>query len=315
MNNNTFERNSITTEYGIFHYEVLSKNDSLVISILGYEGNHGLVLVPEKIEATNSTTNESLLLPVTTISDKAFFNNGIIEKMILPDSICEIGDWAFSHMSKLTTLTIPANNITLGKQIFLDSPKLVSIQIKDQKDSSIDFYMMASMIILKNPLLFSPKEAGCESWYQNFDSAVETFLLRPEGADFEPVFLGWFNDEDEMDTQYPRYLKKLRSNKAALSLNRIHHPIYLSEEKRNIYIQYIKDNLEKGVWEWICSDQNINDTFYVQFLLDEGLICEENIDSYISDLASLNASEATVLLLNYKNRLQKKDFFAALDTL
>lgn len=291
---------------GIFTYQF--HTDS-TIAITGYEGNHQYVIIPDEIDQ----------VPVTIVENKAFLSQKNIEKLILPSHTKRIGDWAFAHMTELTTLEIPASEILLGKQALMDCPKLEEIGLLNPagdsyEDLFIPHYTASIMQVLKDPLLFTPQTIGTPEWYHSFDAAVLRLLNRPDDDGFEPVFYGWFEVEDISVTQLPAYVKKRRFEKASLSMKRLLSPVCLSDDVKSEYEDYVCKHMLTGIWDYILSDKIINDTAYLKLLLDIGCITENILDSCIQDLASHNVGEAVALLLQYKEaHFSKKDFFSNLN--
>ena len=86
------------------------------------------VTIPEK--ATNSLNGESYT--VTAIADKAFRNtrfNGEITSITLPDSLKEIGDFAFFSCFKLEGINLPDGLTKIGYQAFQNCYSLTEITI------------------------------------------------------------------------------------------------------------------------------------------------------------------------------------------
>ena len=86
------------------------------------------VTIPEK--ATNSLNGESYT--VTAIADKAFRNtrfNGEITSITLPDSLKEIGDFAFFSCFKLEDINLPDGLTKIGYQAFQNCYSLTEITI------------------------------------------------------------------------------------------------------------------------------------------------------------------------------------------
>lgn len=305
----------LLTPQGILSYEIQSNT----ISILSYEGNDHYLVIPEIIENYF----------VTGISPKAFLGKRQIEQLVLPSKTTCIGDWAFAHMTALKTLTIPSKDIALGKQVFLDCPMLAEIKVYDlssgdpvinpdtspvSQDPALPFYLATVIMTLKNSFLFLPACVGKQNWYEDFDEAVCHFLDRPDDEGFEPVYLGWFEDEDVMATQYPIYTQKKRMEKAALSLKRLRFPYALNDDFRKLYENYIISHLETGVWELLCTPLYAADCSYFKILTDLGAIRENNIDRFLADLNRQGACEAVAVLLHYKEtHLKKEDFWQNLD--
>lgn len=286
------------TPQGKLFYEIQSGQ----ISILSYEGTDHYLEIPDQIEG----------YPIIRIAPKAFLGNRHIQQLVLPSSIAEIGDWAFSHMTNFTILTLPAGHITLGRQVFLDCPALSGIEVSGLSEQSpaLSAYLAATLMILKKPLLFCPADAGTDHWYAEFDEALCRFLDRPDEEGFEPVYLGWFEDEDVMATQLPRYVKQKRLEKAALSMKRLRFPNALQNKAFKIYEAYLSSHFSDGVWECFCTKEFASDCAYLKLLLDLGCVTELNIDSLLTDVNRIGACEATAMLLQYQQtHLMKNDFF------
>ncbi|MBQ8188404.1 MAG: leucine-rich repeat protein [Lachnospiraceae bacterium] len=294
--------NKYLTADGAFSYEI--NNDS--ITILSYEGNEHFLPIPDKMDD----------LPVTAIVSKAFLGKKNITHLILPDSVTAIGDWAFAHMSGLQVITLPSQDLILGKQIFMDCPSVSEIRIsgKSDADPNLAFYMAYVYNALKNTLLFRFEDAGSDAWYQELDDAICRFLDRPDDDGFEPVYLGWFEDEDVMTTQYPPYVQKKRLEKAALSLRRLRFPNALNDSHRLVYEDYLQNHFDRGVWDCFLSEPHWEDCGYLQLILDLSCINANNIDHCIADCNRTNATQAVAMLINYKDtQLVTDDFFDQLN--
>lgn len=97
---------------------IYSRNDN-DIQILRYIGKLVEVEVPEKIDG----------IPVKHINTAAFQDNQIVKKVILPDSIVSVGDWAFSYMENLQEVKISNSLISLGADAFTGSKQLRSVSL------------------------------------------------------------------------------------------------------------------------------------------------------------------------------------------
>lgn len=290
--------NTYLTANGAFSYE--QNNNS--VTILSYEGNEHYLTIPDEIDG----------FFVTAIAPKAFLGKKNITHLILPDSVSTIGDWAFAHMSGLQIITLPASNITLGKQVFMDCPCISEIRVsgKSDTDPNLAFYMAYVYSALKNTLLFRFEDTGSNAWYQELDDAICRFLDRPDDDGFEPVYLGWFEDEDVMTTQYPPYVQKKRLEKAALSLRRLRFPNALNDSHKLVYEDYLLSHFDAGVWDCILTEPYREDTGYLQLILDLSCITADNINHCIADCNRANATQAVAMLIKYKDtQLTTDDFF------
>lgn len=92
--------------------------------ILRYDGNATTLEIPEYLESP-----EYGKIQVKKIAANAFYNSKFT-KLILPNSITEIGDEAFLS-SRLTELTLPSSLIRIGIRAFASCVELTSLIIPD----------------------------------------------------------------------------------------------------------------------------------------------------------------------------------------
>lgn len=96
---------AIADSFDDYEYSVLEDN---TIEITKYNGTDSQVTIPD-------TINGKL---VTSIGKRAFWLNGSITKVVIPDSVTSIGTSAFNNCSKLETVNLPTNLTTLGNSAF-----------------------------------------------------------------------------------------------------------------------------------------------------------------------------------------------------
>jgi hypothetical protein len=74
-------------------------------------------------------------LPVTSISDDAFYRCTRLTSIVIPDSVTSIGDSAFYYCTSLTSVVIPENVTSIGNDAFCWCKSLTSIDIPDSVTS------------------------------------------------------------------------------------------------------------------------------------------------------------------------------------
>ena len=187
--------------------------------------------------------------PITHIGPKAFLSCKSIQHLTLPDSVAHIGDWAFAHMQALTDLTLPAKPITFGKKVFLDCENLqrIHLQSDTSRHPGLPWLLGAAVTILQDMSLLRPELADSGNthaqWLSDFDKAVANFIEGPDEQGFEPVFYGWFNDEDADSTQLPKYLHKRRCQKLKLAFLRLRYDLYLQAPFKKQLQEYLTTHL------------------------------------------------------------------------
>lgn len=103
--------------------------DSKSVSVYQYDGQDtsGELVIPASI---NGKT-------VVEISEKAFTSMDFT-KVILPDTLTAIGDYAFSTCSNLESIAIPASVTTIGIAPFPNCNKLTDLTVAEQNESYME---------------------------------------------------------------------------------------------------------------------------------------------------------------------------------
>src|SRR5947207_3427215 len=93
------------------------------ITITGYTGSGGAVVIPETLNGYPNTTNATMAFyhktiassvtianSVTSIANNAFYNCCRLSSVTIPNSVTSIGDQAFYGCSGLTSISVAADN-------------------------------------------------------------------------------------------------------------------------------------------------------------------------------------------------------------
>ncbi len=114
--------------------------NSAAITITGYTGSGGNVVIPDTIDgypvttigycafiACSSLTNVVIPDSVTGIYEGAFWECTSLTEVVIPDSVTTIGDNAFFACSGLSEVVIPDSVTTIGEKAFLVCEGLTNI--------------------------------------------------------------------------------------------------------------------------------------------------------------------------------------------
>ena len=259
---------------------------------------------------------------ITGIGAKAFLSHKEIYKLTLPKTICHIDDWAFAHMHNLSELTLPANSIVFGKKVFLDCSSLKQIHLYPDTsgNSGLPFFLASAVTIFNHiNLLDLPCAAHKDThpdWMLAYDQQLMSYLSAEDTSGFEPIFYGWFNDEDADTCQLPKYLQKQREHKTYLCFLRLKYDLHLSEADRQTLYNYLKDHMPWGakasehtaVWD-LLPVYFTDDVNYPRILEDAGILNPDTVPKLIRHLPHAGA-EVIAYLLRFQEKYTKdSDFF------
>ena len=269
-----------------------------------YKGNEIFITIPDHIDGDS----------ITGIGPKAFLSCKEVRTLTLPATVAHIDDWAFAHMHNLTELTLPATQIRFGKKVFLGCDNLSQIHLLHETSGNpgLSRFLATAAIVFPQTSLFDPVRASQshthQNWMIDYDQQLIHFLTEDDLHGFEPVFYGWFNDEDADVSQKPAYLLKQRTTKTALCFTRLKYNLYLSDQNRCILHEYLKDHMpwsEKSpehtvVWDLLpeyCS----NDISTLYILEAAGVLTPDTVPQLIKHLDGCSA-EAIAYLLRYQEK-------------
>ena len=227
-----------------------------------YSGADKEVHLPEQVDG----------LFMNTIGAKAFLSCKTVEKLWLPDSIREIGDWAFAHMKNLKEIALPAETIAFGKQVFMGCEQLtrVHVVVKHREDGEKDKespdeakawecslyedleYFLATMFCHFESgqlmdLSILQTEEGQKKWIEKYDQVLCEYLAEDDAVRFVPAFIGWFDVED-LDEQKKRYVNQVKCKKLEITLQRLLYDANINESTKRQLAKYVEER-EKSMLE------------------------------------------------------------------
>ncbi len=266
--------------------------------------------------------------PIVSIGKKAFLGQKMLREVVIPDSIEEIGEWAFAHCSNLNFVHIPAKEISFGKGAFKDCVSLKEFVLSKEETVSdgeggrlssggvgnpntsaqIGALLAAVPVLLDAPYLLSPTEAGELNWLEKWDARLLALLEKPDREGYsKQVLCG----EEDLMASIDVYLAERRRQKAFLCYVRLQYDLGLSGELKEVLQKRLKEHTKgcesEAAWEILLEQEATGEL--LQIFADAGCITEENFEDLLSDLPGEDAEKRAWLLRYRDAHMQKNDFF------
>ena len=282
-------------------------------SIKRYHGIGEQIEVPAQVEGK----------PVLAIEKKAFLSCKTIRTIRLPDTIGEIGDWAFAHAEQLRTIIIPHHAVLHGKELFLGCKRLKEIVLDGpEKETALcasqGLWRMLAMAVtvLHDYFLFDPMEVGSDMWMKRWDEKLLALVELDDLDGFEELWTCGEEDYEGKDYDIKSYPVEKRKMKLRIVYFRLLHPYKLSNQLKENFMEYLrrytKGSQTSESWEIIVQEHS-DELKYYRIFTQAGCVTEHNFDSLLTDMENAGA-EIKAYMLRYKEeRFASKDAFASLE--
>ncbi len=270
---------------------------------------------------------------LTAIAPKAYLSRKDIEELILPDTLEEIGNWAFAHMKKLRKLVVPCREIRLGKEVFKGCEALEQVLIEGKRKvscvdvvfdtdmadrASVDasYLLAASLRYFGAQELFAPLCFADMEWFAQLDAGFFAFLDGCDENGFNPMWFGGEEDYDDNDTNVEIYRRIRQKEKISVVMCRLLHDAYLNGENRGRYVAFLQkalsDDDSKVLWEFL-SEQYAENSGLIRVLTEAGCIHMQNRENVLQWFSGIGAEGKALLLAWYTEQAEHEDFFGGME--
>ena len=243
--------------------------------------------------------------PVIAIERKAFLSCKTIREITLPDTVEEIGDWAFAHAEGLRFITIPHHALSRGKELFLGCKRLREIILNGSDEEKafrasqgLGRMLALGVTVLHDYFLFDPVDVGNDGWVKRFEELWTCGEEDYEGKDYDIK-------------SYPVEKRKM---KLRIVYFRLLHPYKIAEETYAALKTYLgrhtKGTDAPQAWELILEEHK-NDLDYYRIFAEAGGVTEENFDGLLADMEGVSAEIKAYMLRYQEEHFSRKDAFAA----
>lgn len=264
---------------------------------------HGRALraeVPEMIDGS----------PVTKIDKKAFLSKKTLREICLPESIREIGDWAFAYCSNLERITLPAAGVKLGKSMFWECGKLERISSSAWDDETACL-LAAAVTDMDAGYMFEPQDVGSREWLAKWDARLMAVMDAEDMDGYQNQVL--CGEEDYGSTDVETFLQKKRMYKVRLAMLRLLNPKGMETEIKAKLESYLRNHTKgcdsEETWLTLLQEYS-GDRKKIQLFLDLGCADAGNLEGLLKDMGEGYPEMKAIFLRFQDMHIGYQDFFA-----
>lgn len=291
---------------GSLYYE---KKENKII-IYRFQGLTGEVIVPSYIEEC----------PVKVIAKKAFLSKKMLRRIVLPERLEELGDWAFAYCDSLEEVALPAGMVQLGRALFLECNNLqrVYFQTPDQKEEQIQqrqvsYLLAAALTVFEAYYFLDAETVGSKEWITKWDTRLLAFLHSEDQEGYAKQVL--CGEEDYGSTDLEAFLNQKRKGKVRLLYLRLLNPYGLQEKIKTELEQYLLEHTSgcpsEEAWEVVLKEQ-ANNADYYQLFAEIGCLKEENFNKILEDIGENYPEMKAYFIREKEKKIGYTDFFSNL---
>lgn len=265
---------------------------------------------------------------LTEIAPKAYLSRKDIEELVLPDTIEEIGNWAFAHMKKLRRLVVPCREIRLGKEVFKGCEALEQVCIESwqaecgvercrKKEAADAAYLLAAALrYFCAQELFVPQSFATQAWFAQVDTEFFYFLSGCDENGFNPMWFGGEEDYNDNDTNVEIYRRLRQKEKLSVIMCRLLHDAQMTGECRERYHSFLRSLLLDGeaevLWQFLAG-QYAENSGLISVLTESGCVSAQNREAVLQRLSGIGAEGKALLLTWYTGQTGNGDFFGEIE--
>ena len=274
-------------------------------TITSYQGEDEVVIIPPLLSDVF----------VERIGKKAFMNNKWIQKIVLPDTITEIYEWAFAYCAMLEEVEFPGKAIAISKGIFLGDVRLVKVAVRDDAADTLKedrARLLAALPSLSDSeYLFAMEEAGTEEWFLRYDERIKKFLEEDDAHGYTQMILC---GEEDLNCSLDLFVEEKRKKKARFCFLRLLHDTGLAPSYRKTLEQYLMSHVvgSQSMEAWlVLREEKGHCKEYYELYERLGGITADNYEATISDLKDKHPEMKAYFIRKHTEQVCEQDAFDA----
>lgn len=251
---------------------------------------------------------------VTRIAKKTFLGCKLLTKVRLPETIQEVGEWAFAFCDHLEEVQLPEKSIVFGQGCFdkcirLKKLSVYAVDQPEQIDEEQAALLASTVRLLDADYLLDPLNCKNEAWLREYDLRLMTLLAQEDMEGFQKEILC---GEEDLNANQDDFLSNRRRYKASLCYFRLFHRVGLSDENQHILEDYLKEHQkgcpDEAAWEYVLMKHGDEKAYY-ELLLELDCINQSNLEAILDDMGDRHPQMKAFLL---QEQQPADDFFSSL---
>lgn len=279
---------------------------------------------------------------VAALDKKAFLSRKRLRRVSLPDTLEEVGDWAFAYCGGLREVRLPEKALRFGKDVFLECGALQRVTIyggkpgvrnaaglygnaEEPRDAAEPYgdaekppgvaeLLAAAVTALDSYYLLDVREAGSREWFARWDAKLVSVLRTPDTEGYSRQVL--CGEEDYGSTDLAAYTGGRRKEKARLALLRLLYPEGSSPALRKELEEYLLTHTAgcgtDEAWRVILEEHG-GDRAYYGLFAELGCVNGENLERILADVGEDFPEMKAYFLGGSLGSAGGKDYFADLE--
>ena len=274
-------------------------------TITSYQGEDEVVIIPPLLSDVF----------VERIGKKAFMNNKWLQKIVLPDTITEIYEWAFAYCAMLEEVEFPGKAIAISKGIFLGDVRLVKVAVRDDAADTLKEDRARLLAVLPSlsdsEYLFAMEEAGTKEWFLRYDERIKKFLEEDDAHGYTQMILC---GEEDLNCSLDLFVEEKRKKKARFCFLRLLHDTGLAPSYRKTLEQYLMSHVvgSPSMEAWlVLREEKGHCKEYYELYERLGGITADNYEATISDLKDKHPEMKAYFIRKHTEQVCEQDAFDA----
>ena len=250
---------------------------------------------------------------MAVVDRKAFLSRKSLCTIVMPDSVEEVGDWAFAHCDSLREVSFPGRQVRFGRAAFKDCSSLGRIAVRGNAAFSAEL-LAAAVTMMDAYYLLNLCGAGSGEWLEQWDIRLLSILRASDAEGY--ISQSVYGEEDYIGTDLEEFTNARRKVKVRLAFLRLLHSHGLDSSLRAELEQYLR-SLTKGqageeAWLVVREEHGSHREYYSLFA-ELGCISQDNFPGILGDIGE-NSPEMKAFFLKYMGEQRTEtDFFDGLE--